>query len=168
MFVNLNRTKRTKMKPIQNWLDEYAESHQNPTNIKIHWICVPLIMLSIIGLLANIQLNVNILSAYPQYNHAGMILVLFGYIYYYFLSKSLLLGMIPVSIIMLMIVSWFSTFIYPLWLTSLIIFVISWAGQFYGHKIEGKKPSFFKDIQFLMIGPLWLLSKLYRRYGISY
>ena len=97
-----------------------------------------------------------------------MILVLFGCIYYYFLSKSLLLGMIPVSIIMLMIISWLSTFSYPLWLTSLIIFVISWAGQFYGHKIEGKKPSFFKDIQFLMIGPLWLLSKLYRRYGISY
>ena len=168
MFVNLNRTKRTKMKPIQNWLDEYAESHQNPANIKIHWICVPLIMLSIIGLLANIQINVNILSAYPQYNHAGMILVLFGCIYYYFLSKSLLLGMIPVSIIMLMIVSWFSTFIYPLWLTSLIIFVISWAGQFYGHKIEGKKPSFFKDIQFLMIGPVSLLSKLNRRNGISY
>ena len=156
------------MKPIQNWLDEYAESHQNPTNIKIHWICVPLIMLSIIGLLANIQLNVNILSAYPQYNHGGMILVLLGCIYYYFLSKSLLLGMIPVSILMLMIISWFSTFSYPLWLTSLIIFIISWAGQFYGHKIEGKKPSFFKDIQFLMIGPLWLLSKLYRRYGISY
>ena len=156
------------MKPIQNWLDEYAESHQHPVNIKIHWICVPLIMLSIIGLLASIQININVLSAYPKYNHAGMILVSFGCIYYYFLSKSLLLGMIPVSIIMLMIISWLSTFSYPLWLTSLIIFVISWAGQFYGHKIEGKKPSFFKDIQFLMIGPLWLLSKLYHRYGISY
>ena len=168
MFENLNRTKRTKMKPIQNWLDEYAESHQHPVNIKIHWICVPLIMLSIIGLLASIQININVLSAYPKYNHAGIILVLFGCIYYYFLSKSLLLGMIPVSITMLMVVSWLSTFSYPLWLTSLIIFVISWAGQFYGHKIEGKKPSFFKDIQFLMIGPLWLLSKLYRRYGISY
>ena len=156
------------MNSVQDWLEAYGESHQNPVNKKIHWICVPLIMLSIIGLLANIKINVNILSAYPQYNHAGMILVLFGCIYYYFLSKSLLLGMIPVSIIMLMIVSWFSTFSYPLWLTSLIIFVISWAGQFYGHKIEGKKPSFFKDIQFLMIGPLWLLSKLYRRYGISY
>ena len=69
MFVYLNRTKRTKMKPIQNWLDEYAESHQNPANIKIHWICVPLIMLSIIGLLANIQLNVNILSAYLPCPH---------------------------------------------------------------------------------------------------
>ena len=156
------------MKPIQNWLNEYAESHKHPVNIKIHWICVPLIMLSIIGLLANIQIHINVLSAYHKFNHACIILVLFGCIYYYFLSKSLLLGMIPVSIFMLMIISWLSTFSYPLWLTSLIIFVISWAGQFYGHKIEGKKPSFFKDIQFLMIGPLWLLSKLYRRYGISY
>ena len=43
MVVNLDITKRTKMKPVQNWLDEYAESHQNPANIKIHWICVPLI-----------------------------------------------------------------------------------------------------------------------------
>ena len=137
-------------KNIHDWLNAYGISHQNPTNIKIHWICVPLIMLSIIGLLANIQLNVNILSAYPQYNHAGMILVLFGCIYYYFLSKSLLLGMIPVSITMLMVVSWLSTFSYPLWLTSLIIFVISWAGQFYGHKIEGKRPSFFQDIQFFL------------------
>ena len=43
------------MKPVQQWINEYAESHQNPINVKIHWICVPLIMLSIIGLLANIK-----------------------------------------------------------------------------------------------------------------
>ena len=45
------------MKPVQSWLDEYAESHQNPMNIKIHWVCVPLIMISIIGLLANSYLE---------------------------------------------------------------------------------------------------------------
>ena len=156
------------MKPVQKWLDEYAESHQNPINIVIHWICVPLIMLSIIGLLANIKLHISLFSNYSQYSHAGMILIIFGCIYYFFLSKPLLLGMLPVSIIMLLTVNWLSTFNFPLWQTSLIIFVVSWLGQFYGHKIEGKKPSFFKDIQFLMIGPLWLLSKLYRRYGISY
>jgi uncharacterized membrane protein YGL010W len=41
-------------------------------------------------------------------------------------------------------------------------------GQFIGHKIEGKKPSFFKDILFLLIGPLWLLSFIYKKVGISY
>ena len=156
------------MKPVQSWLDEYAESHQNPVNIKIHWICVPLIMISIIGLLANIPLNFKILSALPQYNHVGILLIFFGCIYYYFLSTTLLLGMIPISLVMLFCVQILASLNYPLWLTSLIIFIVSWTGQFYGHKIEGKKPSFLKDIQFLMIGPLWLLSKLYRKYGIPY
>ena len=75
--------------------------------------------------------------------------------------------MIPISLIMLKIIQELSKLSYPLWLISVIIFILSWAGQFYGHKIEGKKPSFFKDIQFLMIGPLWLLSKLYKKIGIS-
>ena len=57
---------------------------------------------------------------------------------------------------------------YPLWETSLIIFIVSWIGQFIGHKIEGKKPSFFQDIQFLLIGPLWLLSFVYNKIGIKY
>ena len=52
--------------------------------------------------------------------------------------------------------------------TSLIIFVIAWIGQFIGHKIEGKKPSFFEDIQFLLIGPAWLLSFIYNKLGIKY
>ena len=156
------------MKSVQQWLNEYAESHQHPTNIKIHWVCVPLIMLSIIGLLANIKFKFNIFLNFSELHHAGTLLIFCGCVYYFFLSKKLLLGMIPISFIMLLIIDWLSTFSYPLWKISLIIFVISWAGQFYGHKIEGKKPSFFKDIQFLLIGPLWLLSKFYNRIGISY
>ena len=55
----------------------------------------------------------------------------------------------------------------PLWIFSVIIFVIAWTGQFIGHKIEGKKPSFIKDIQFLLIGPAWLLSFIYKKIGIQ-
>ena len=66
------------------------------------------------------------------------------------------------------IVSWLDTLAWPLWLTCLVIFVVAWIGQFIGHAIEGKRPSFFKDLQFLLIGPLWLLGHLYRRLGISY
>ena len=156
------------MRSVQDWLNEYAESHQHPINVMIHWVCVPFIMLSIIGLLANIQFNVKYFSIFSQFHHAGTMLIVFGCIYYLFLSRSLFFGMILVSISMLIIVDLLSNFEYPLWKISLIIFVVSWAGQFYGHKIEGKKPSFFKDIQFLLIGPLWLLSKLYRKVGISY
>jgi uncharacterized membrane protein YGL010W len=55
-----------------------------------------------------------------------------------------------------------------LWVTSLVIFVAAWIGQFIGHAIEGKRPSFFKDLQFLLIGPLWLLAAAYRRLGLRY
>jgi uncharacterized membrane protein YGL010W len=56
----------------------------------------------------------------------------------------------------------------PLWVISLIIFFVAWIGQFYGHKVEGKKPSFLKDIQFLLIGPAWLMHFIYKRLGIPY
>ena len=62
----------------------------------------------------------------------------------------------------------YTNFDFPLWKISLIIFVVAWAGQFVGHKIEGKKPSFFQDIQFLLIGPAWLLSFIYNKLGIKY
>ena len=156
------------MRPVQSWLDEYAESHQNSLNVVIHWICVPLIMFSIIGLLANIRLNIPFLSTYSQYSHMGLVLIFLGSLYYLFLSRPLFLGMLPVSIIMLYSIQLISNQNYSLLKISLTIFILSWIGQFYGHKIEGKKPSFFKDIQFLMIGPLWLLSKLYKKLGIRF
>ena len=55
-----------------------------------------------------------------------------------------------------------------LWAVSVAVFVLAWVGQFIGHAIEGKRPSFFKDVQFLLIGPIWLLAELYRRAGIPY
>ncbi|MEJ1960555.1 MAG: Mpo1-like protein [Gammaproteobacteria bacterium] len=57
---------------------------------------------------------------------------------------------------------------WPVSTTSLAIFVTAWIGQFIGHALEGKQPSFFKDVQFLLIGPLWLVAALYRRLGIHY
>jgi uncharacterized membrane protein YGL010W len=56
----------------------------------------------------------------------------------------------------------------PLWVICIVIFIVAWIGQFYGHKIEGKKPSFLKDVQFLLIGPAWLMHFVYKRLGIPY
>jgi uncharacterized membrane protein YGL010W len=36
------------------------------------------------------------------------------------------------------------------------IFVVAWIGQFYGHHLEGRKPSFLTDLQYLLIGPIWI------------
>ncbi|MBK8610563.1 MAG: DUF962 domain-containing protein [Chitinophagaceae bacterium] len=152
------------MKTIHQWLAEYGESHQNHTNKTIHWICVPAIFFSIIGLLFGIKLP--FIVAGVEINVAIMVLALVT-IYYITLSKTLWIGLLLFAVLCLWLCNLVeqADFI-PLWLFSIIVFVVAWIGQFYGHKVEGKKPSFFKDIQFLMIGPAWLMSFIYKKLGI--
>ena len=155
------------MRTLNQWLNEYGESHTNETNKLIHWICVPAIFFSITGLLYCIKLpwfiNENL-----ELNVA-MIVLLLTTIYYLSLSIPIGLGMLIFGIFCLALCYIVETF-FPLqlWLFSVMIFIVAWIGQFYGHKVEGKKPSFFKDIQFLLIGPMWLMSFLYKKIGIKY
>ena len=153
------------MKTIQQWLDEYGESHKNETNKMIHWICVPSIFFSLVGLLYSIKLPY--MTGSIQLNVALIIMVL-AIVYYASLSKTIWIGMLLFCVFCLWICYLIeSTGTMPLWLFSVIIFVLAWIGQFYGHKVEGKKPSFLKDLQFLMIGPAWLMSFVYKKLGIS-
>jgi uncharacterized membrane protein YGL010W len=159
------------MPTMQQWFDAYGESHQNPTNKLIHWICVPLIFYSIIGLLASIPadwMKDLFPLAMQPYVHWGTVLVLIGLIFYLMHSITILIGIMLYSALCLLAVTWFSQLPMPLWQSSLIIFVAAWIGQFYGHKVEGKKPSFFQDLKFLLIGPAWLMHFVYMKLGIRY
>ncbi|HYG19698.1 MAG TPA: Mpo1-like protein [Ohtaekwangia sp.] len=159
------------MRRIDELFLEYGESHQHATNKAIHWVCVPLIFFSLVGLVASIpSVAVESILGYgnPYANWAAMLLVLV-LIYYVSLSVSLSIGMMLFAALCLMLANFIVRIdIVPLWLVSLGIFVIAWIGQFYGHKLEGKKPSFLKDIQFLLIGPAWLMHFIYKRLGIPY
>jgi uncharacterized membrane protein YGL010W len=158
------------MRKIDLLLAEYGESHQNGINKTIHWICVPLIFFSVIGLIASIPaypLQVLLGDFNPYANWATVVFIL-TIAYYLSLSVPLAIGMAFFGIFCLMLVRIISMMDIPLWLMSLIIFVVAWIGQFYGHKIEGKKPSFLKDIQFLLIGPAWLMHFIYKSLGIPY
>ncbi|MGA9853094.1 MAG: Mpo1-like protein [Gammaproteobacteria bacterium] len=154
------------MRSVQNWLDEYGESHRTVTNKAIHWICVPLIMLSLVGMLWSIPVP-HVVAQVSRFNWGVLFLVL-ALLYYYLLAWRLALGMTVVAGIMIAIIHGASQLPIRLWLLSVIVFVIAWIGQFIGHKVEGKKPSFFKDIQFLLIGPLWLLAFVYRSLSLTY
>jgi uncharacterized membrane protein YGL010W len=159
------------MRKIDALLEEYGESHRNETNKAIHWICVPLIFFSVVGLIASIPAGVLqdfVGEPNPYANWAFVVLVLV-LIYYLSLSLTLSLGMMLFGVLCLFVARMISeTGIAPLWLVSIIVFVVAWIGQFYGHKIEGKKPSFLKDIQFLLIGPAWLMHFIYRKLRIPY
>jgi uncharacterized membrane protein YGL010W len=89
-------------------------------------------------------------------------------LYYLALSPALAAGVLVTFAVLLLATEWLARLPWPLWVTSVTIFVVAWIGQFIGHAIEGKRPSFFKDVQFLLIGPLWLLAAAYRRFGLNY
>jgi uncharacterized membrane protein YGL010W len=159
------------MRRIDELLAEYGESHQNATNKAIHWICVPLIFFSVVGLIASIPsgpIQSILGDDNPYANWATVVLVLVT-VYYVTLSIPLSIGLIFFALLCVFLTNFIVRLnIAPLWAVSLGIFVVAWIGQFYGHKVEGKKPSFFKDVQFLMIGPAWLMHFIYKRLGIPY
>lgn len=153
--------------------DQYSENHQNPTNKIIHWICVPLIVFSIIGLVSAIPFPyISFLGKYNMY--INWFSVLMAACIYYYLKLSPIL-----SYLMLFFFGICYFFVIQLeyiekqggmalWQSSLVIFVLAWIGQFIGHKIEGKKPSFFDDLKFLLIGPIWLMHFGLKKLKIRY
>jgi uncharacterized membrane protein YGL010W len=155
------------MRTVSQWLGEYGESHQNATNKLLHWVCVPAIVLSLMGFLWSIPVPQSFAAVSPWLNWATLLAVP-ALIYYVILSPSLAIGVLLGFAALFTILSSLDTLPWPLWLTSAVIFVVAWVGQFIGHAVERKRPSFFKDLQFLMIGPLWLIAALYRRLGLRY
>lgn len=155
------------VKSADQWFQEYGVSHQNPTNKLIHAVCVPLIMVSVLALIAEMPRPVW-MDAIPFLNWASL-LVAASMIFYLRLSVPLALGMLAFSIAVLIGLREYSRMnISPLWQAALVMFVVAWIGQFIGHMIEGRKPSFVQDLKFLLIGPVWLLGFVYRRLGIRY
>ena len=155
------------MRTLSEWLGEYGSSHQNPTNKLLHWICVPLILLSILGLLCVLPLPGALKAMSPCLNW-GALTAAAALIYYVLLSPALAAGIALAFLMMFALLRALAALAYPLWLTCAVIFVVAWIGQFIGHAVEGRRPSFFKDLQFLLIGPMWLVAFLYRRLGIAY
>ena len=160
------------MQSAQALLDEYGESHQNPTNKLIHWVCVPLIYFSTVGLFWSIPtgpmagLLPSPAGAFLNWATIGVALSL---VWFLRMSLSLGIGMTVWSGLMLWLCSVLeASGPMPLVQLCVIVFLVAWAGQFVGHKIEGKKPSFIKDLQFLLVGPMWLMHFIYRKVGIAY
>nr|CAA6806200.1 MAG: Unknown protein [uncultured Thiotrichaceae bacterium] len=139
------------MRNLNDWLSAYAESHQNPTNKLIHKICVPVIFFTVVALLWKLSFFLFVIVAAA------------ATAFYYFMGKEVAIlggGMIALSLLLQLVVGFG-------WISLLVLFGLAWAGQFYGHQIEGQKPSFFDDLKFLLIGPLWVGEPLIKRIQAS-
>jgi len=143
-----------KQRQIDILLDKYSESHRNPVNELIHCVCVPAIVLSFLGM---------IWAVHPL---AALAVTIVSLLYYVSLSLPFAFGMLVMSSAMLWLLEFMpQSAVLP---GSIIVFVVAWIGQFIGHKIEGKKPSFLDDLRFLLIGPLFVLDVLFHRLRIEY
>jgi uncharacterized membrane protein YGL010W len=152
-------------KTADQWFAEYGDSHQDDTNELIHWICVPVIFLCVVGFIRSVPVP----AAWPGWFSWDLPAALGVLVFYLRLSPPLAGGMLLFMGLCHGLLQWQAAVCpVPVWKTSLILFVAAWIGQFIGHKIEGKKPSFLKDLVFLLIGPAWLLHFIYRKLGLRY
>ena len=153
------------MRTIQDLLSSYSNDHQNAANQRMHLVCVPLIVWTVTAFLWCIPVPGDYLR--PGFWFAFALF--FTWLYYWKLSKPLalgaLLGFVAFGLVNHLLATRFG--IGGLLKIAAAVFAIAWIGQFIGHKWEGKRPSFFTDLVYLLIGPLWTLSKLYKKAGIA-
>ena len=141
------------MRRVEALLERYGASHRHPRNEAIQWVCVPLITWSLLALLWWLS---------PA---AAYLLIGGATLFYLMLSFTLAIGMLALAALMVYPLTQLGEATLPL---AFAVFVAAWVGQFVGHRIEGKKPSFLEDVRYLLVGPAWLLAKVYRRVGIPY
>ncbi|HEY2395846.1 MAG TPA: Mpo1-like protein [Rudaea sp.] len=150
---------------VDRWLGNYSEDHRNPANVLIHWICVPLIVWTAIALLWIVP--VPEFLGRPGF-WAGMAMFA-ALVFYLRLSRPLCLGMFLLFVILGLITEGLYRLLGPtglMWL-AIAVFVLAWIAQFVGHHIEGRRPAFFTDLAYLLIGPAWIVAKILRRLGVT-
>jgi uncharacterized membrane protein YGL010W len=144
----------TSTRRVDQLLATYGESHIQPVNELIHFVAIPLIVFSLLGVLHWIH------------PYLALVVVALSIVYYIRLSAVFAVSMLLMAALMMYLIGLMSsTALLPV---SIGIFVVSWIFQFIGHKIEGKKPSFLEDLQYLLVGPLFVLSKLFVKLGIKW
>lgn len=154
------------MRSVNDWFGGYSADHQNPTNRLIHWICVPAILWAVIAALWVIPVSAMI--GRPGF-WCGLVMVA-ALAFYWRLSHALGIAMLIVFVALGALTEWLYRLLGPgqlLWL-AIGVFVVAWIGQFVGHLLEGRRPSFLTDLSYLLIGPAWLTGKVMRRFGIAY
>ncbi len=154
------------MRTLDDWFDRYGNDHRHPVNRTIHWVCVPLILWSVIALLWTLPVP----SMIGRNGLWAAILMFFAFNFYWRLSRRMGLAMLVV----LVLFGGLTELLYrplgavPLAILAAIVFVAAWSGQFIGHMIEGQRPAFFIHPTYLLIAPAWLLSKLLQHTGITW
>lgn len=153
------------MKTVEEQLSNYKSVHFNKSNIKTHFVGIPLIVWAITVLLSLQTFTVDIAGNSLTYTPA-IVLFIVALVYYLKLHAKLALGMLMYIIANIYLASLVTAMASALWI-AIGAFVVGWIIQFIGHIYEKAKPAFFDDIMGLVIGPLFLMAEVYFALGLE-
>ena len=175
-FCTMKKERKIVTKVPQREIDilfaEYAATKQHPSNRLIHWVCIPLMIFSILGLAWSIPFpHLGFLGRYNGFlNWASFLIAFAGYYYYRLspvLSYMMLLLVFALSLVVVQFEKWALAGGPALWLVCVVVLLIAVAGLFIGQKIEGKRTAFLNSVKFVLIGPIWLLEIFSIKIGLK-
>lgn len=154
------------MPETDRWLSEYGENHQDIRHPAIYWTAVPILVVATVGMLWALPVPHEFSAISPVLNW-GSAFLMAALVYYFIISVSLAIGMLPFVFIVSGFHIWLAQSSLGAVPVSAGLFLLSIIGLFVGQRRSGSM-AVYQDIQLLMIAPVWLLSQLYRRLGIPY
>lgn len=137
------------MQTVEALFADYASYHRTKGNKVFHRLGIPLIMLSLIGMLTAVPL----FDVATVRIDAAMVLIAVASAWYFVVEWRLAIAMMAISIGF-----YFVGAALGLWI-NLALFVVGWIFQGIGHAVyEHKSPAFLRNFVHLLVGPLWILN----------
>jgi uncharacterized membrane protein YGL010W len=155
------------MTEIDNWLERYGESHQQLRNPIVFWSSVPMVVLGTVGVFWALPIPVEFHEISPLLNWGSAFLMATA-IYYFIISLSLAIGMLPFLLGIAAVQLWLAQAPYPASGVSTGLLAAGTVGLFLGRGGPGSFRRLLEDFQLMMIGPVWLLSVFYKRFGVPF
>jgi uncharacterized membrane protein YGL010W len=155
------------MTDVDHWLTHYGKGHQNMAFPVIYWMAVPALVIGTVGLLWSLPVPGEFLDISPVLNW-GTTFLMAAVVYYFIISLSLAIGMLPLVFGVIALEMWLEISGLPLRRISAGLVFGGVVGLYLGHYGRGGTSAVVRDVQLMIIAPIWLLSNVYRRLGIPY
>jgi uncharacterized membrane protein YGL010W len=155
------------MSDTENWLTNYNNNHCRTGILVLHWCGVPLVIFGTVSILWSLPIPEAFRDISPLLNW-GITFLMAAEVYYFIISVSLAIGMLPLLFGTAMLVATFHLNVDSPVSLSIAILSVGTAGVYLGKGSERSVCELARDLQLIMIAPIWLLSRLYRRLRIPF
>lgn len=153
------------MPEADRWLDDFGASHRQISHAPVFWLAVPVLILGTVGLLWSLPVPAEFSSISPLLNW-GSTFLLATMVYYFVISLPLAFGMLPFILGLAAFHLWLQWSPFSGLHASLGMFGGGMIGVYVGHYGHGGLRAALNDLQHIMIAPMWVLSLIYRKFGI--